>query len=198
MPRALGISAPKFQLKFFGVLMVRKLLVLALVLLGAQVLFGSAPASAERLVYQITVTNPGTKSQGWYGTLYDQDGNVMQVETGKRIKTIAGEFESVPFVQLWIPHGMIHVDTLRWLKEGGSDVIHDDQPWRYKLYVVGEGTRSQGFRGELLRGQDFVTPETSGEHVKTPMGPFDWVENPHGWGSHGWIHAAWTGWIPRR
>lgn len=178
--------------------MMGRLLVLACAVVAAQSFFGGAQASKERLVYEITVTDPGSKSQGWHGTLYDQNGQAMQVEAGKRVKTIAGEFESVPFVQLWVPYGMIHVDMLRWLKDSGSDIIREDQPWWYKLYVTAEGTRSQGFRGELLRGRGVVTPETDGEHVKTPMGPFDWHTSPHGWGSHGWIHASWSGWGARR
>ena len=171
-----------------------RFLALAVVLLTAQLSLKAAAASQQRLVYEITVTNPGTKSQGWHGTLYDQSGEPVQAEPSTRVKTIAGEFESVAKSQPWVPYGMIHGDTLRWLKEHGADVIFDSEPWAYKLYVTNEGSKSQGFRGELLRGGGVVTPESDGEHVKTPMGTFDWHKSPYGWGSHGWIHASWSGW----
>ena len=137
----------------------RRFLILACGVLAAQSSFGPAHASQQRLVYEITVTNPGSKSQGWHGTLYDRSGQPVQAEPSTRVKTIAGEFESVAESQPWVPYGMIHGDTLRWLKEHGADVIFDSEPWAYKLYVTNEGTKSQGFRGELLRGRGVVTPE---------------------------------------
>jgi hypothetical protein len=165
---------------------------LAAVLLAAVLSFKAAYASNGRLIYEIVVTNPGSKSQGWHGILYADTGKAMQVKPGTRVRTVAGEFEAVPQREAWVPYGMIHVDTLTWLKEHGADLIHENEEWAYKLYVTGEGTRSQGIRGELLRGRGIMKTETVGERVKTPMGPFDWHTNPHGWGSHDWIHISWS------
>lgn len=146
----------------------------------------------ERLVYDITVTGPGTKSQGWRGTLFDKNGEPMQVEPGKTVTTNVGEFISVAQKTLWDPYGMIHVDMVRWMKAENGNVIMDSEPWQYRLYVAQEGSQSEGWRGELRHSRGIITGTAGAEPVKTPMGPHAWVENEQLFDWHGWIHVSWT------
>jgi hypothetical protein len=144
-----------------------------------------------RLAYQITVTAPGTRSQGWHGTLYDKDGKPMQFEPGKTVKINAGEFVSVAETTPWTPYGMIHVDMVRWMKMANGNVIMDSEPWAYRLYVEREGSKSEGWRGELLHGRGVISPPSGDAPVETPMGPYHWMKNEHLWGRHAWFHVSW-------
>jgi hypothetical protein len=140
------------------------------------------PVVKEQLLYEITVTAPGTRSQGWHGTLYNANGQPMQVAVGKTETTVIGELVSVAAVsgQRWQPYGMIPV------KPGMTNDIMPDA-WSYKLYRTGIDTRCPSWRGELLRGDIVVTPQTGSKQVQTSMGQFIWATEPHGW-----IHKSWN------
>lgn len=144
----------------------------------------------ERLFYQITVTAPGTRSQGWKGTLFDRAGQAIEVEPGKSVKTNVGEFVSIACKLLWVPCGMIQTDVVDWMKTHEGNVIIDARPCEYRLYVSAEGSKSEGWRGELVLGDVVVTSQF--ERVLAPMGIFVWSENPEMWGFHGWFHEAWV------
>ncbi len=146
----------------------------------------------ERLVYKITVTAPGKRSQGWHGTLCDKNGKPVQVEPGKTVKTNVGEFVSVAETTPETPYGMIHADMVRWMKTENGNVIMDSEPWEYRLYVVREGSKSEGWRGELRHSRGIIEGPSGDEPVKTPMGPYAWVQSEHLWGLHGWIHVSWS------
>ncbi len=145
--------------------------------------------AGERLFYQIEVTNPGTKSQGWTGTLYDQNGSAMEVPAGQTVSTGAGSFESVNCQLLFIPCGMIHTRMVAWMKTHNGNVLMDSN-WTYRLYVIAEGSRSEGWRGELLNDGQSVQPPP--ETASTPMGPFQWSDSAQMWGDHGWFPVSWS------
>jgi hypothetical protein len=71
-----------------------------------------------------------------------------------------------------------------------GNVIIDARRCEYRLYVSAEGSKSEGWRGELVWGDGIVTPPF--ERVLAPMGIFVWSENPEIWGLHGWFHEAWV------
>jgi len=146
--------------------------------------------SDERLVYQITVTAPGTKSQGWHGVLLDIHGKPMTVEPGKTVHTHFGTFVSVAESTPWTPYGMIHEDTVQWMQTHGGNVIMDSEPWAYRLYVEREGSKSEGWRGELLHGRGIVPEPSDEKPFATPMGPFTWVRPVHLWDRAGWLHVS--------
>ena len=150
----------------------------------------SSNSAAERLFYQITVTNPGTRSQGWKGTLYDPAGKAIEIEPGKSVKTHVGEFVSIACKLLWVPCGMIQSDVVNWMKTHEGNVIIDARSCEYRLFVSAEGSKSEGWRGELVWGDVVVTPKF--ERVLAPMGIFVWSENSQIWGLHGWFHEAWV------
>ena len=150
-----------------------------------------AHAATERLFYEITVTAPGTRSQGWHGTLYDPDGHAVVVEPDDVRQTNAGDFVGVVCAQAWTPCGFIHSDMLRWMQTNPGNVIMDRKPWVYRLYVGAECTRSEGWRGELLHGGRVVRPKT--KRIATPFGPFAWKVSVHLWGQTGWFHKVWPG-----
>ena len=150
----------------------------------------SSNPAAERLFYQITVTDPGRRSQGWKGTLYDRAGQAIEVEPGKSVKTHVGEFVSIACTTLWVPCGMIQSDEVDWMKTHQGNVVIDARPCEYRLYVSAEGSKSEGWRGELVWGGAVVTPKF--ERVLAPMGFFVWSEYPEIWGLHGWFHESWV------
>jgi hypothetical protein len=150
----------------------------------------SSSSVAERLFYQITLTAPATRSQGWKGTLYDRAGRAIEVEPGKSMKTNIGEFVSVACTLPWVPCGMIQSEVASWMKTHESNVIIDSRSCEYRIYVSAEGSKSEGWRGELVMGGSIVTPQF--ERVLAPVGIFVWSENFELWGLHGWFHEAWV------
>jgi len=147
-------------------------------------------AATERLFYDITVTAPGTRSQGWHGTLYDRDGHAMVVDADDTLQTNAGDFVGVECTQAWVPCGLIHSDMLRWMQTNPGNVIIDSKPWSYRLYVNAECSRSEGWRGELRHGGRLV--KSKWKPVPTPMGPYAWKNSAYLWGQKGWFHRAWS------
>ncbi|MCW5714350.1 MAG: hypothetical protein KIT43_07560 [Bauldia sp.] len=113
----------------------------------------------------------------------------MDVPAGKTVTTNVGDFVSVPCAELWVPCGMIHVDTVTWMTAAGGNFVMDPSRWEYRLYVTSEGTRSEGWHGELFHDADVVGPSPE---LATPMGTFAWVDYPFAWGWHGWFHRAWV------
>ena len=175
-----------------------------LVALVAALAFGqSAHARGDRLVYQIEVTAPGSRSQGWHGTLYGRNGDAITIPPGETVTTPIGTFASVACTLPFRPCGMIRTDMIAWMKTHNGNVIMDSKSWAYRLYVTAEGTRSEGWRGELLHGGSAVDapPGSSGrllkpirapsESLTTPMGPFSWQESHVPWGRHGWFPVSW-------
>lgn len=162
--------------------------VLSLVL-GLTMLIGVARAADARLFYDITVIEPGTRSQGWRGTLYDRDGQPVGLEPGRSFATNAGEFVGIGCGLPWIPCGFIHADQLRWMQENGGNMIMDSGAWTYRLNVTAECTRSEGWRGDLLHNGRPI--DARQKRVRTPMGPFVRKTSPHPWGQTGWFPISW-------
>jgi hypothetical protein len=146
----------------------------------------------ERLAYQIDVTDPGSRSQGWHGTLYDKNGQAVQVAPGKTVHTNIGDFVSVAKADPWVPYGMIHVDQVAWMKTNNGNVIIDNQPWSYRLFVAQEGTKSEGWRGELLHGHGIIGQPSDAKPLATPMGPYQWLSGKEPWQPKGWFHVSWS------
>lgn len=165
----------------------RRLALAGSVLLSCLSAANAQPAGG-RLFYEIVVTNPGSRSQGWNGTLYGQDGGAIDVPVGQTVMTNVGDFVSVACAELWVPCGLIHVDTLAWMAAAGGNVIMDPSRWEYRLCVTSEGTRSEGWHGELVHGADAAGPSVE---LATPMGTFVWLDHPFAWGWHGWFQRAW-------
>jgi hypothetical protein len=143
---------------------------------------GDDRRSAGRLLYEIELTAPGTRSQGWRGALYDPKGVRVDIAVGASIDANVGRFRRVDCVHLWDVCGMIH--------EGdNANVILGAEPWTYRLYVSAECTRSEGWWGELARAGENLAPQS--ETIVTPMGPFVARHSPHAFGQHGWFPVSW-------
>jgi hypothetical protein len=74
---------------------------------------------------------------------------------------------------------MIQPGVVDWMKTHEGNVIIDARPCQCRLYVSAEGSRSEGWRGELVWGDVVVAsccPQF--ERVLAPMGIFVWPENP--------------------
>ncbi len=143
-----------------------------------------APVNNEQLAYEITVTAPGSKSQGWHGTLYDKNGQPMKVKSGEKWSTDIGILVSVKYKQKHIPYGMISENQLKRIEN-----ILMDESWSYKLYRTHTDSKCPSWRGELQRRNVVIKPDT-GEQVQTPMGPFKWLKEPQN-EPHGWVHVLW-------
>ncbi|MCW5772085.1 MAG: hypothetical protein KIT16_10655, partial [Rhodospirillaceae bacterium] len=138
----------------------------------------AAPARAqtgERLVYEIVLTLAGSRSQGWYGTLYDGVGRPQEVVPGRRIATDIGELVGVaprPGM-MWRPHGW--VPATPGMRNDTAKAM-----WTYRLFVTGEGTACPSWRGVLLRDGAAMKPLPDAASAATPWGPFLWIGPRHG------------------
>ena len=148
-------------------------------------------AGNGRLVYAMEVTNPGTRSQGWIGTLYGFDGGEIMVPPGETVSVGFETYVSVACTVPWEPCGMIHAAMHDWMQTHNANVIVDNLPWRFELRVTAEGSRSEGWWGALLHEGTAVGDVDS--PVETPMGPFVLLEGAMMWGSHGWFPVALAG-----
>ena len=139
-----------------------------------------------RLVYDMAVTAPGTRSQAWTAILYDPAGDPIEAEPGQTVTTPLGEFVRVPCVNPWDACGMIRSDMAEWMKTHQANVIMDSQSWVYRVYLGGEGSGSEVWTSRLL----FMTTAEISPDVKpinTPMGPF----RTGGPTATGWARAGW-------
>lgn len=153
-----------------------------------------APAQAVdgRLIYQLEVTQPGTRSQGWLGTLYDEGGAAIAVAPGGLVETLVGNFENLPCTYLWSQCGFIRVGMLPVAPMSGFATLTEDQAWVYRLYLHGEGSRSEGLTGVLLQGGAQYFPNGA-RRVETPLGVFLAVDNGGQlWGEAGWFPETWN------
>ena len=143
------------------------------------------------LYYTMELTNPGTRSQGWIGTLLvappPADGSLMDALSGPSF----GTFVDVACNEAWVPCGMIHEDMFHWMESHEANIVNDGTPWRYELYVTAPGSRSEGWRGDLLRDGEKLGRPADGQVLSTPMGPFVWQESGVLWGEHGWFPVSW-------
>lgn len=167
-----------------------------LALVAAWIVWPKQARSGEgaRLFYEIVVTAPGTRSQGWHGTLFHRDGSAYALPAMMSVNTNAGVFAGVACAMPWAPCGAIHADQLAWMKTHGGNVVMDRGAWSFRLYAVAECSRSEGWRGELLHNGRPVP--LSGKRVRTPMGPFVRKASPHLWGQNGWFPASWSAPMP--
>ncbi len=150
--------------------------------------FGST-AGDGRLFYEMVVTNPGTRSQGWHGTLYGPDGKPVAAEPNALVDTGAGMFRYVACDVLWKPCGFIREGT-QPVPATSAAALLDSEAWRFRLYVHAEGSRSEGWTGELFHGEVITMPTL--DPVETPLGTFVWTgESGMPWGWSGWRPVAW-------
>jgi len=143
------------------------------------------------LAYQLVVTQPGTKSQGWRGTLFDEAGVAMEVAPGERVATPLGSFVSIECVRLWDACGMIREDMAAWMQTGPAYNAMDGAAWVYSVWRDTALDGAVSWRGELARDGAAVAPESA--PAETPMGPFVIAAGPVGglaW--TGWVHESWT------
>lgn len=166
-------------------------IVAALVPLALAVGEVSAQTRNGRLFYEMVVTNAGTRSQGWHGILYDADGRSVAANPGVPVETSIGVFEAHACLQPWTPCGFIRAGSLPQ-SPPPSAVLNDPVGWGFRLFVSAEGTRSEGWRGELRHGTEVVPAIAGSAPVNTQMGRFVSLgSGDHLWGWHGWSPEAW-------
>ncbi len=103
-----------------------------------------APIPPPQLVYDIVVTQPGTRSQGWRGHLYGDDGAALAVPAGWRVATPLGTFVSVACPHMWSTCGMIREDMVAWMGSGSAVNALDGAAWEFRV------TRLEGREGTAL------------------------------------------------
>ena len=148
-----------------------------------------APDDDARLLYQIEVSSPGTRSQGWRGVLYDRNGMPIALAPGARVDTPAGRFVGVACPHAWSTCGAIEERMLAWMERHEHN-INMRQRWTYRIHA--RGYYGDRLEGELLR--DGVRVE-AGREVMTPMGPYRWRDGSRAPSAQrrGWWHVAWGG-----
>ncbi len=145
-----------------------------------------------RLIYEMVVTAPDTRSQGWRGVLYDAVGNPVDATPEEHVTTPLGEFVNVTCGSLWDACGMIRVDMAEWMKTHPSNLPTPGQSndWVYRMYVSGEGSNDQLWTSTLLHQGSQIPPNST--PIDTPMGPFrTGGQNSVGWARAGWFPASW-------
>lgn len=120
-----------------------------------------APEASARVLYQIDVSAPGTRSQGWRGVLYGEDGAPIALAPGARIETTAGAFVGVACPYAWSTCGAVETRMHAWMQSHDHN-INMRERWTYRLQARGDA-----LYGELLRDGVALT---SGDEVLTPMG----------------------------
>ncbi len=156
-------------------------------------LVSASPAPA---LYQLTVTNPGTRSQGVRGVLLDANGKPLAEPDDlfgnstepPPVETPVGHFEWVRCAALWSVCGYQRIQP------GEAKSAIDNQPsiggmTEFRI-VRGPGANLPVYRGEIYNAGKLVQP--SGDSVETPIGKlvrFDGKLLGQQW--QGWIPAAW-------
>lgn len=163
-------------------------LVVALVPLALAGHAGLAQSAGGRLAYEMVVTNVGTRSQGWHGVLFGADGQPLAATPGVTVETGFGAFEAQACNLPWIPCGFIRSGS-----PPSPAVLVDDQvAWGFRIFVTAEGSRSEGWRGELRHGNAPVAAHAGAAPVDTQMGRFVSLgEGATPWGWSGWVPEAW-------
>jgi hypothetical protein len=143
-----------------------------------------------RVFYEMILTAPGTRSQGWHGVLYARDGNPIDVAPGQTVTTPLGEFVNVACIHLWDACGLIRTDMAEWMKSHQANIIMDSKPWLYRMYVSAEGSKSEVWTSRLTHDGAEIFPDMT--PMDTPMGPFR-TGGPmaFGWAQAGWFPASW-------
>lgn len=149
----------------------------------------SGAREAGRLLYEIVVQAPGSRSQGWRGILYDPQGAPITLRPGESIDTNLGTFVGIECRRLWDVCGAVHQDTLDWMHEHSANVILGAEPSFYRVFVDAECTRSEAWRGELRRDGQIIAPAP--DELQTPMGPFVAKSSAFAFGQHGWFPVSW-------
>jgi len=97
-----------------------------------------------------------------------------------------GEYVNVPCIAPWDACGMIRTDMV------GNRVndIMDSGTWLYRVYVFGEGSRSEQWTGVLIHDDADIPPGPT--PIDTPMGSFRPVSRPESGGAYaGWFPVSW-------
>ena len=164
---------------------------LALLVLAAVGSVSGVQAAPEdgRLVYEIRMSAAGTRSQGWRGQLLERNGRPVELAAGQRVETPLGPFEGVRCVHPWSTCGAVHAGMLGWMKTHSANVVMGSDNWSWRVFVLGEGTRSEGYQGVLMRGQTELRGCSS--PILTPLGLFSCRERTNLWDRAGWFHESW-------
>ncbi len=151
----------------------------------------SAQNAEGRLLYQLEITQPNTRSQGWLGTLFGEDGTITDAAPGEMVETKIGTFESMPCPYAWSICGFIRTGMLPVTPMSDFSAILEDNTWVYQLYIHAEGSRSEGLTGVLLHGGEQVFPGGT-RRVETPLGVFLAADNDGQlWRDAGWFPETW-------
>jgi hypothetical protein len=162
-------------------------------LLAAAVLVLTATpllAARERMFFEIVESDPGSRSQGWRGSVFDERGLAMQLMPGQTVKMPGGSVTGVACVMPWVPCGAILTVMLHGPNLDRAENVIMEGEWSYRLFVSAPGSKSEAVRGELLLDGEVVRPEPGVRATKTPMGVFIWTESPNPWGPHGWMPSG--------
>jgi hypothetical protein len=168
---------------------------------------GIAPSTL--VFYELEVVNPGTKSQGVRGRLFDRDGVEVDLDsTGEitakpsdgealeansglshgSIETNFGRFIHIPCRRPWDVCGLLPDAASSSLLEMNNPAVSG--PTLFRLRASALCTRSQRFAGELL-GADGIAIPPGDMDLATPMGMFTLRLKTSEYGVTGWVPAFW-------
>lgn len=145
-----------------------------------------APAPVERVLYELVVERPGSRSQGVRGVLYDEAGREREPKgPDEVIHTGFGDFRYVGCAYLW--------STCGYLRDGGGFAgpgAGNDPTLsgvtRYRVTIL-SSAEDIAFRGDLLNGEAMIVAEQAS--LETPLGVFTQTDGV-------FAGLRWSGWLP--
>lgn len=149
-----------------------------------------APAPVERVLYELVVERPGSRSQGVRGILYDDAGREREPKgPDEVIHTMIGDFRYVGCAYLW--------STCGYLRDGGgfAGLGGENDPTvsgvtRYRVITV-SSMDDIAFRGDLLNGEERIVTDRAS--LETPLGVFRQADGSFaGYRWSGWLPDAWV------
>jgi len=145
-----------------------------------------APAPVERVLYELVVERPGSRSQGVRGILYDGEGRELEPKgPDDVVHTRIGDFRYLGCAYLWSTCGYLR-DAGGFAGFGSENDPTLSGVTRYRVTTVGSMDDIM-FRGELLNGQALVVTDKAS--LETPLGVFRQT-------SGSFAGFRWSGWLP--
>lgn len=161
------------------------LCLLPLLLISADRVSADSGPVREQTVYELIVTNPGSRSQGVKGVLTDASANQPAGRLSfEPVRTPIGTFERIGCRYLWSVCGDLRKAD-GFDPRGPANNPSVPGPTLFRVTRI-DGPDGVRYRGDLF---DKARPVPLAARIETPMGPYVRLDGK-------FAGQDWTGWIP--
>lgn len=149
-----------------------------------------APAGVP--LYELRITNAGTRSQGVRGVLFNASGHeIAEDGAGQMVDTPIGQFRYVPCRMLWSVCGYFR-DGVPAVPSAGPVDMDMPQILAWRLALAGNGAEMRWMAHLIDDDGDAVAAAPSGQSTQTPLGIFLTTSVPlNGVGGEGPLPEEW-------